>query len=86
MNALKMWVHRYMCILTRLVFGSSFPLLPQLSWKLEVLCIFQVHADGVSPLKAPSVVNAYLFGGTLLPKESVCSPKHFWPLNKMPDS
>lgn len=61
-------------------------LYPSSALHLEVVCIFQVHADRVNPLKVPSVVHAHLFGGTLLLNESVCSPKPFLLPNEMQDS
>lgn len=54
---------------------------PSSPFKLEVVCIFQIHTDRVNPLKVPSVVNACFFGGTSLPNASACSPQYFWLLN-----
>ena len=46
---------------------------PSSPFSLEAFCIFQIHAGRVNSLKAPSVVNAHLFGGVLLSNKSACS-------------
>lgn len=46
---------------------------PSSPFSLEAFCIFQVHGGRINSLKAPSVVNAHLFGGILLSNKSACS-------------